>query len=389
MPGPEHEFISRLIPRLSRVYFTSGLAALVCLSLACASGKCQNPTTFDTGDDISYQISDHQVRDLIFLDFEHGWIVVTDHTLNRDYLFRTSDGGATWERKTAPNGVQKLFFLNATSGWALQSVGAAGSLASVSYRLLRTEDGGSTWTEVSSHLLTSGSNDQAPFLTGLAFSDSEHGWIVGGAPYNVGIVLETVDGGRTIRKLEQPSAFFHACVGVIARNHEVWLYGVGGFLRSDDSGKTWSDMPLVEFDDNKDLDAFPSAVLANDGNGWLIGSSLQSVVLSTKNFGKDWQVRRRAEILSGFEVVSSWDEGHACAGAAPNWLFCTADGGVTWNKHLTWPDKPEDNGNFFERLVMLPSGHGLAVRGGGYLYETTNHGKSWSHADPISHSSTN
>jgi photosystem II stability/assembly factor-like uncharacterized protein len=370
--------------RTARLPSLCGLSLFFLLFVICIplNGQTLRPA-YDRGDDIEFPISTHQVEDLFFLDMKNGWVVVVDHILNQDRLFRTSDGGASWKESAIPHGIKKLFFLNATNGWALQLSPSSAVSGTITYHLLKTQDGGKHWKQISSHPVVSGSSDTTPVLVDVAFSDSKHGWVVGGAPHNVGWVLQTSTGGKGFHKVDQPSAFFEGCFGVIARGQEVWIYGAGGFLRSPDSGTNWSPISLEYFAASKSLVTLSSGLLAREGYGWLVGISSQAVVLGTKDFGQKWQVQLRKEDPRRFDLISSWDEKHACAAAAPNELFCTADGGETWSALETWPKAGSERANFFERLVILASGAGWTVRGGGYLYQTSDGGRSWGEIDPM------
>jgi photosystem II stability/assembly factor-like uncharacterized protein len=63
-------------------------------------------------------------------------------------------------------------------------------------------------------------------------------------------------------------------------------------------------------------------------------------------------------------------------------LFCTEDGGLTWKSADVLPPRSkEDQAEFFKSLIILKSKKGWALRGGGYLYETTDGGKSWHDLD--------
>ena len=74
-----------------------------------------------------------------FLDTQHGW------TTNGKSLYRTSDGGQNWIR-LSPNvdfkRVTSLDFVSSTLGWAI------GRQSNASSFLLKTTDGGKTWTPV-------------------------------------------------------------------------------------------------------------------------------------------------------------------------------------------------------------------------------------------------
>ncbi len=71
----------------------------------------------------------------------HGWLMLrqaTSSNFNRGTLFRTQDGGASWQRVTAPGG-NPVYFVNASTGWS-----AGGPNGSAWFR---TEDGGASWQE--------------------------------------------------------------------------------------------------------------------------------------------------------------------------------------------------------------------------------------------------
>lgn len=76
---------------------------------------------------------------LFFLDTQHGWLVVRHATgvnFNVGSLFRTTDGGVTWERLTIPIG-EPVFFETPDLGWT-----TGGVLGNETYR---TRNGGQTW----------------------------------------------------------------------------------------------------------------------------------------------------------------------------------------------------------------------------------------------------
>jgi photosystem II stability/assembly factor-like uncharacterized protein len=357
---------------------------MICAACASATGQTRAGAN-GTGDDVDYAVSAHEAVDLFVLDTQHIWLLAADHGVGKQSLFKTSDGGASWKYSTAPKDFKQLYFLNAMEGWALQYSVSNTKPASISYRLLRTKDGGNTWRHISPQPFVSGPADGTPILVGFAFADDQHGWFVGGAPDNIAWVLQTSNGGKTFERLEKPSTFFLACLGVVARGREVWIYGEGGLLHSRDLGSTWSGMVPGEFTDSKELVTFSSGVVLKDGSGWLVGSSPQAeaVVLGTKNFGQNWQVYLRLENPRRFDLITSWDRDHACAVASPNWLFCTADGGSTWRKRQRLPAPLGDQANFFQQVIILKSGKGWAVRGGGFLYKTDDGGQNWKGIDPI------
>ena len=85
--------------------------------------------------------------DVSFVDADRGWMLAADK------LFATADGGAHWQRLATnlrfdhlENGDHekpaRLRFVSANVGWLVKSLGQLGN----GYELLRTDDGGRTWT---------------------------------------------------------------------------------------------------------------------------------------------------------------------------------------------------------------------------------------------------
>jgi photosystem II stability/assembly factor-like uncharacterized protein len=78
-----------------------------------------------------------------FVDRRHGWVAVltsSDTYQAHSFLFRTTDGGATWDRLPPPPGAPRLAFSGRTTGWSVVQ-GAAGGL-------YRTADAGRSWRGV-------------------------------------------------------------------------------------------------------------------------------------------------------------------------------------------------------------------------------------------------
>ena len=281
-----------------------------------------------------------------------------------------------------PEAIVKIFFLDQSHGWALQRVSSDTKVSTSSYYMLATKDGGNSWTRRSKPLITASQKDE-PALVDLAFSDRHRGWIVGGSPYNVALALQTVDEGKTVQKAAEPSAFFAACFGVLANENHVWIYGEGGLLQSADFGHTWSGLSQKEFAD-KGAVTFSAGLMNQNASVWLAGtSSLVAVVLHSRNSGQDWSVSLRQPEVSGFDLLTSLGRDHVCTVANPSRLFCTADDGQTWSKYPALPAPADHQADFFQRIIILPSGRGWLVRGGGYLYSTADGGKTWHELDPL------
>lgn len=134
-------------------------------------------------------------------------------------LLRTSDGGETWSRVFLPvkTELYHLDFVNSSTGWIVGDKGT----------ILTTGDGGLNWTRQ-----TSGTDKS---LFNVDFRDEREGYAVGGK----GTILRTETGGETWEtvKTNFPSTFLRVN---FADDKNGWIVGYkGAILRSNDRGRSW------------------------------------------------------------------------------------------------------------------------------------------------------
>ena len=356
------------------------VAALVvlCLKPVVTSGQLvpiPEPPPFNT--------SPHEVTTLFFLDSVHGWVVVEDHEQQQFRLFRTVDGGKQWSGWEIPSGIFRVTFVNPKLGWALKLVQGKDPDDQTFY-LLRTTDGGTSWKGASSKPFIESKGVWQGLARELAFADSRHGWIVGAGPpvipEEAALIMQTTDGGGTVRRVVDIPKSLRASWGIFAsREAGVWVLGEEYVIHSSDSGKTWEATSGLKPSPPYDLS--PQSILFRpSGRGWLSGTSQKAVILGTEDFGKHW--RKEIEIgddLSIFDNLSSWDDDHACAIMNSD-LFCTADGGSTWQQKKDVLVTSPGSG-LITKLVILPSGRGWFLCQGGLLYETVDGGQTWTVLD--------
>jgi photosystem II stability/assembly factor-like uncharacterized protein len=103
---------------------------------------------------------------IFFLDANHGW--AADY--EQDLLFRTSNGGASWQHYASPQEFEGLCFTDANHGFAVASnIGGHPGI-------YRTSDGGQTWVgdyDIPSSIFYG-------YYAGIDFVDATHGWVAGG-----------------------------------------------------------------------------------------------------------------------------------------------------------------------------------------------------------------
>ncbi len=226
----------------------------------------------------------YNLNDISFNNQEMGWIVgwyYNDYYESTGALIvRTQDGGENWEidwqypdDDDVSKGLISFYFVNST-GWAVGNGGiivkyteqnhwqlqdyvtdlplndifftdekhgwiTGGYLNEPDFRsiLLKTSNGGETWTDIGL--------DQY-LINDMYFADSLHGWAVGNDTTNTfsrynycGVILETYDGGESwnpvVENLSAPLNAIHFKDGV------GWAVGGNGLILRTDNWTTWID----------------------------------------------------------------------------------------------------------------------------------------------------
>lgn len=157
-------------------------------------------------------------------------------------VFKTSNGGKTW-RNISPSGFDTLDFRDIE---LFDESTALIMSAGYPTRVLRTDDGGISWTVVFS------SDDERMFLDAMDFWNDQEGIMFGDAIGKDLVILRTSDQGRSWQAVHNDSipevsehqggfAASGTCLAVAGKNSAV--IGLGGentcILSSDDKGNSW------------------------------------------------------------------------------------------------------------------------------------------------------
>ena len=220
------------------------------------------------------------------------------------FIIRTTDGGDTWSvvASGSTDRLHRVVFVGDT-GWAI-------GLNSV---ILKTHDRGLTWeprdTGVSTHFRS------------VHFTDQNTGWLAAapwGTPDMDGYVLKTTDGGDSweIKMTEPSNAVFFVdtdsgCVG-----------SIGGVYRTTDGGDTW------QFVDMGAPRAISQIFFVNTLTGWAVCQ--EGFMAKTIDGGQTW-VQQPYGTDRDISDVFFLDEnlGWYVTGE-PATIATTRDGGVTW-----------------------------------------------------------
>lgn len=248
---------------------------------------------------------------------------------------RTLDGGETWQRLAVP-GCESLDFRDvhaADENTALLL--SAGEPAKV----MKTEDGGTTWAETHA--------DATPgvFFDAMAFWDGRRGIAFSDPVAGSFLLIQTADSGLTWNRIapevlpspmpdEAGFAASGTCITVIGESH-VW-FGTGGsharVVRSTDGGRTWSAFPTPLLSGLPSTGIF-SICFMDEQRGVIVGGDYKQpetrdrVAAWTDDGGETWTLSR--EMPGGFRSCVA-RSGSSLVAVGTTGSEISRDQGVTW-----------------------------------------------------------
>ena len=175
-----------------------------------------------------------------FAGAQDGWFYYKDSQTWQGYLYRTADGGKTWTEQQSQLASGRDVagpptFITAQVGWLPTNAGAAPYTSG----LLITRDGGQTWSSVGL------SQNMSWSLNGVSMVSGQLGYAVGGGgAQQAGFLVKTTNGGRTWTQL-LPSL---APTGAVAFSDAQHGIGIGltsdpqAVLQTSDGGTTWREV---------------------------------------------------------------------------------------------------------------------------------------------------
>jgi photosystem II stability/assembly factor-like uncharacterized protein len=200
---------------------------------------------------------------LQFTDINNGLALLFNFNGGIATFLRTSDGGNTWNPFP---GIGLFYFVDINNGWAHHGSGQMGF--DPPFKIYKTTDGGSNWTEQFS-------DNTAGQFNAIRFSDLNNGWVVGAN----GKVLKTTNGGTNwtfvtnsgVNPLKSCKTFFPldaSNVWISSRQDDP--HYTPYLVYTSDGGSTWTSQ-TTPFGDPVDPNDIFSIYFTNSQNGWITG----------------------------------------------------------------------------------------------------------------------
>lgn len=256
------------------------------------------------------------IEDLCFVNDTTGFIFQNEGEPNyHGFIYKTTDAGLSWiQVYTSVSAYTCRFaFYNDQQGMAGCETWMYTS------KILLTNDGGTTWSEVSPPPL--------PQLVTNSICYYDHNKALTAGYY--GKILRTQDGGIHWEPLHERIFSGHIYdAQFLDQNegfalHEVWEGGVSSswLQRTLDGGQTWSNIKMTG--------GYEGACwFVNHDTGFVVAQEMDLVLFKTTNAGADW-----SEISTGYDFapyeMRFWDAGNGLI-TGENIIIKTSDGGITW-----------------------------------------------------------
>jgi photosystem II stability/assembly factor-like uncharacterized protein len=196
---------------------------------------------------------------------------------------KTIDGGATWVDVPVPFEPLWLSFPSVQTGFALAG---SGSIRSI----FKTEDGGTSWTEMG----------RADAANRIAFLDPDNGFRWG----TLSKIEKTSDGGRSWAGISGSLDTTYVNFNISIPDAKTIIAGSGtDIFRTIDAGANWTRLNLPEQIGVKDF-AFTGP---DTGYALLRTASAGYAIVKTMDAGKSWITQYYAVRTTGFEEQIFWD----------------------------------------------------------------------------------
>jgi photosystem II stability/assembly factor-like uncharacterized protein len=322
----------------SIVRFLKQIVILLAIALLCAS--CSKvPSLSDNPWQALTLPTQANIQDIGFMeDLNHGWLVGSDST-----ILETTDGGNTWQPKTLELGDQKYRFTS------VSFAGSEGWVTGEPSILLHTTDAGKSWSRIP---LSSKLPGAPNTIVALGPNSAE-------MTTNVGAIYRTSDSGKNWKAMVSEAVGVVRNISRSADGKYVAVSAKGSFY------STWEPGQDAWVPHNRNSSRrVENMGFAQDGRLWMLarGGQIQFSAPEDKEAWEEAQYPEKSGSWGLLDLAYRTPDEIWLSGGSGN-LFCSLDGGKTWQKDRQVEDVPS---NLYKIVFVTPE-RGFIIGQGGVL----------------------
>jgi photosystem II stability/assembly factor-like uncharacterized protein len=253
---------------------------------------------------------------------------------SKNRILRTTDGGASWTSVQVPANKPdcELYCISVVGNTTMYVSGSDGTVCI-------SQDAGTTWTRATVPGLA-----EAQFQGVLALS-AQRAYICGNVPLGgderIGVVRQTTDGGTTWNVVAFPNGYdsTNTWISGASFGNSIMIYGdKNHYTLSTDNGSTWRNDSTNIFGGGGGAD-INHLIMLNE-NTWMAAMDMGHLI-RTNDAGKNWTDARPGLGVAFMLGIDAFDNSHAIScGETSNFpqlghIVYTTDGGSTWTKSFT------------------------------------------------------
>lgn len=326
-----------------------------------------------------------------FVDEHTGFAVKEQYDVSIS-LLSTQDGGAHWMESGMPGEyIRSLKFVNSRTGWALveeQCNTIDGPVICKQIRLLKTTDGGASW---STQWKAASREDRSygnPVLNRLSFVDKENGVMLVNSS-----VFITRDSGAHFKKADFGVKDFKPLSFSFPKTETGYVAGASGMddgnllvMKTSDAGRTWT--KLLEIAAEGGPMSTIGIGFTGENTGWLLTDDrgmFSGDLYQTQDGGAHWNKistqRTGRPYATGMQMtdeLTGMISLHPGAGPVEGGIMLTKDGGNSFERVGT--------ATAVNQLQMLSAKEIWAacdgLNGKGFLIHSSDGGNTWKQSYP-------
>jgi photosystem II stability/assembly factor-like uncharacterized protein len=262
----------------------------------------------------------------------------------RGFIYKTTDGGTSWQLLREPGALVRWIIVDPTDSKVIYaSTGIFDRFATKAEGILKSVDGGRTWTSINNGLtsLVVGALAMHPTNPQVLIAGTGKAGAFSDAPNEInGGVFKSTDSGQHWRQVDPIHAsgsheIRFSAVAFAPSNPDLVFADAGHlFLRSNNGGETWEVINIESKGDNRGQ---PIALTVHPTNpNTIYMNSYDGGVFMSTDGGSTWR-----DSSSGYTGLRAWDvavdsnhpENVVVSGK--NGVHVSTDGGHTWRGRYT------------------------------------------------------